>query len=65
MGDGFLWDRVGMGAGTTGSVGMNISSCPHAEASMDIHVKSLDMNMGIDAKVHIHGKPDVSYLGIP
>jgi len=27
------------------------------DISMDIHGKSVDMNMDIDGKFHIHGKP--------
>jgi len=28
------------------------------DISMDVHVKSVDMDMYINAKFHIHGKPD-------
>jgi len=36
--------------GIYGSMDMDIS--------MDAHVKSVDMDMYINAKFHIHGKPD-------
>jgi len=29
------------------------------DISMDIHVKSVDMDMDMDGKFHIHGKPAV------
>jgi len=33
------------------------------DISMDIHGKSVDMDMDMDGKFHIHGKPDVSRGG--
>jgi len=32
------------------------------DISMDIHAKSVDMDMDIDGKFHIHGNPDFSQL---
>ena len=30
------------------------------DISMDIHGKSVDMDMDMDGKYHIHGKPDLN-----
>ena len=72
-------DGVGMGTGTTGTVGMGSSSCPRValsntciqeieasmdmDISMDILVKSVDMD--IDAKFHIHDKPPFPFSIFP
>jgi len=35
-----------------------IETCIDMDISMDVHVKSVDMDKYINAKFHIHGKPD-------
>jgi len=32
------------------------------DTSMDIHGKSVDMDMDMDGKFHIHGKPEITTL---
>jgi len=34
------------------------------DISMDIHAKSVDMDMDMDGKFHIHGNPGYRRLGI-
>jgi len=60
-----------MGTGTIRTVGMQLcNACTvyaknkgiygsmDMDISMDAHAKSVDMDMYINAKFHIHGKPD-------
>ena len=39
------------------SVDMDIHGYPWIWISMDIHRKSVDMDMNMDVKFHIHGNP--------